>query len=76
MINDPELLFITMGPKKTCTDLGDGLVKHLEQYRYVERTAAETKRLLGLIEMDRVAGTGRWLQIIEEDRRSKKEAQP
>jgi hypothetical protein len=63
-----------MRPKKTYTKLGDGLVKHLEQYRYIERTASETKRMLGLIEMDRVAGTGRWLQIIEEDRLSKKEA--
>jgi hypothetical protein len=65
-----------MIPTKTYTDLGDGLIKHLEQYRYVERTASETKRMLGLIEMDRVAKTGRWLQIVEEDRLSKKEAQP
>jgi len=28
---------------------------HLEQYRYIERTPSETARMLGLIELDRIA---------------------
>lgn len=43
-----------MRPTKTRVDIDD-FAKHLEQFRYIERTESETKRVLSSIEAHRLS---------------------